>query len=181
MTLACCKSKSNFAFTCWLGACPCRAGCRLAELDARVEGAVRHDFDWPGVFKTLFVAFLKDANAYTAHQGVEAHQLVLMNVVDELQSLLAIFGFGGSMSSAARDSPIELREGSRTASIIDEAIQFRSRVRNLGLKQMESGASKEASLLFLQLCDQFRQNLSLHHGISLLVLSQGWPCSKRCC
>lgn len=125
---------------------------------------MRQDFDWPNVYKVLFVAFLKEVKRYSTHLGTQSHPLILMNITDELQSLFGVFGFH---NSAQRDPSPDVNEKARIG-MIDEAVQFRSKVRSLGLKQLEAGARSEASEL-LSLCDQFRESLSLRCGVNLLV------------
>ncbi|PJF17320.1 hypothetical protein PSACC_02835 [Paramicrosporidium saccamoebae] len=149
MALAARKLKERDGFRLWTKKCfwPCQVElCR--------------DFNWSKVIGPIFVDITKRLTAYIDNYGDEAHPLVLMHAIDELGSMLGLFGFS---QQALQSSRLE------SGLVIDEAIKFRSRVRALGLSQMKEG-NMEASQQTLQLCDEFRVNLGTC-GISVKVQS----------
>ena len=119
---------------------------------------MRDNFNWSKVIRSLLVDFAGRLTAYTQQQISRAHPLVLMHAIDELQCLLGVFGFN------QRHEP---RVSVATISAIDEAVQFRGKIRALALRQLESGDGDSAERT-LRLCDEYRQILA-RSGITIQV------------
>lgn len=112
-----------------------------------------NDFDWSPIVGSLFVDFSTKLQGYFNKTGVQCHHpLVLMHVLEELQNLFGTFGF--NFSPAASD-----QINSNQGAIIEEAVQFRSKIRSLSLQKVKDG-NKDSALEYLKTCDVFRINLS---------------------
>ena len=108
--------------------------------------------------QSVFVDFADQLVAYTNQRGQSAHPLVSMHAIDELQSLVGLFGFRQQQGPCAR---IE------TSAMIDEAVQFRGQIRALALKRLENG-SNEIAEQTLQLCDDYR-HIFANSGVMVQV------------
>lgn len=89
-----------------------------------------------------------------------AHPVVLANVLEELQVFSSLFGL-----SVFR--PVETEVTSHI--FAEAALKFRQDVRELALRQIESG-NFEAAQGTLTLCDDFRSKLVSHYGVAIKVL-----------
>lgn len=125
----------------------------------KYRAALYEDFDWAEAWRMLIGEFLPSMKEYMDERLSASHPLVLVSVIEELQSLLSMFGlFSGESSHSSWDE----------ASVIDEALGFRQRVRELALSQLRSG-NREVAQQTLMLCDEFRSALMHQHGIAIKV------------
>ena len=93
-------------------------------------------------------------------QSSSAHPIVLANVLEELRVFSSLFGL-----SVFR--PVETEATSLV--FAETALKFRQDVRELALRQIESG-NFEAAQSTLALCDDFRSKLVSQYGIAVKVL-----------
>jgi cysteinyl-tRNA synthetase len=131
---------------------------RIHDFSRLVESSLKNNFHWSTVVQSVFVDFADQLTAYTNQRGHSAHPLVLMHAIDELQSLVGLFGFKQQQESCAR---IE------ASAMIDEAVQFRGQIRALALKQLEGGSNDIAEQT-LRLCDEYRHILA-NSGVMVQV------------